>query len=67
MTELLLDLILAGLGGRGETRAQRVACKFPLSVRFGEIPGWQGRSAIDAAAKEDTAIVALKAKIGAVL
>jgi transposase len=42
VTELLLDLILAGIGGRGETRAQRVACKFSPSVGFGEIPAHAG-------------------------
>jgi hypothetical protein len=42
VTELLLDLILVGIGGPGETGAQRVAWKFPLSVSFGEIPSHAG-------------------------
>jgi len=51
MTELPLDLILAGIGGRGETHAQRVARKSLLSVSFGEIPTHAGgkRGAFDKA------------------
>jgi hypothetical protein len=49
MAELLLDLILAGIGGRGEAHAQRAARKSPLSVSLGEIPTHAGakRGAFD--------------------